>query len=226
MTPRRIAMVIERRQPTLSTYPLFLMDGVRKLQKVVLKGWKEDGRRDYITNSLPGRLAHKKIRCACACVCVRVCARAGMTASRASWTLPPGFGKLLPTSPSKLLMSAARFWTPPIECVRPWCCVGACHVAPAILRVACGGAEVVHTARSVFVTPQLYFAAVWSHLQSGLHQHTPPSLLRLRWWLANATAIKNIKDALGGRLEMAMTGGAALDHNIQMFFTDLGVRAW
>ncbi len=50
-------------------------------------------------------------------------------------------------------------------------------------------------------------------------------MLRFRWWLANATAIKNIKGALGGRLKFAMTGGAALDRRIQLFFTDLGVRA-
>ena len=62
-------------------------------------------------------------------------------------------------------------------------------------------------------------------MQTGLHKHVPSSMLRFRWWLANATAIKTIKSALGGRLSMAMTGGAALDSQIQAFFTDLGVRS-
>jgi len=61
MTPRRISTVLKRRRH-ISTYPLFLSDGVKKVQKAVLKGWKQDGRRDYITNTLPGRLADKANR--------------------------------------------------------------------------------------------------------------------------------------------------------------------
>lgn len=67
MTPRRIATILDRRKH-ISTYPLFLSNGLRKIQDRVRKSWENDGRRDYITNTLPGRLAKKKIRLVCCTV--------------------------------------------------------------------------------------------------------------------------------------------------------------
>ena len=69
MTPRRIATILDRRKH-ISTYPLFLSSGLRKIQDRVRKSWENDGRRDYITNTLPGRLAKKKIRLVSCYCCV------------------------------------------------------------------------------------------------------------------------------------------------------------
>lgn len=48
-------------------------------------------------------------------------------------------------------------------------------------------------------------------------------LLKLRWKLANVLVFDKIKKTLGGRIRFAITGGAALDAEIQQFFEDMGV---
>eukprot|EP00045_Choanoeca_perplexa_P009624 m.93125 g.93125 ORF g.93125 m.93125 type:complete len:619 (+) comp14973_c0_seq1:50-1906(+) len=46
---------------------------------------------------------------------------------------------------------------------------------------------------------------------------------QLKWDLANKYVLNKIKTQLGGRLRFALSGGAALDRDIQRFFGDLGI---
>eukprot|EP00941_MAST-03F_sp_MAST-3F-sp1_P003485 g3485.t1 len=48
-------------------------------------------------------------------------------------------------------------------------------------------------------------------------------LVKVQWEIAKLLVLQKLKQGFGGRLRIAVTGGAALDKNVQQFFGDIGI---